>query len=92
MELMQSLNERLKGKNIEEILKFRRNLLEKRTGGKKVNFEFQEIGLEMQKYFNQNIWFLFYRYPLDDIKKAFEICKTKKINKVGYIIGVLKKI
>lgn len=56
-----------------------------------VDFEFQEVGKEMQSFFKANIWHLFYKYKLDDIKYAFEQCKKYKKPYVGYLLAVIKK-
>ncbi len=73
-------------------LEARRKAFEKKVGGKKVDYEYQEIGLEMQKWFNKNIWFIFYRpeADLDKIKNAFKICREKGKKEINYLLGILK--
>ena len=59
---------------------------------KKQTFEFQEIGKTMQKDFKENIWFVFYKYPLWMIKRAYEVCQEKKIYKLAYLLAVINKL
>lgn len=57
----------------------------------KIEFEYQEVGLEMKKHFNKNLFWLFHQnYTLEDIKAAFAICKKRGINNHNYLLGVLK--
>ena len=66
-------------------------LLEKRRNQNKgVDYRFQELGKEMQKYFNKNIWYLFYRYKEEDLRLAFEECKRYNKPYVPYLIKIIK--
>ncbi len=58
----------------------------------KVQYEFQELGIEMESWFNQNIWFVFYKKEaeLNKIKKAFEICKKRNIKNIAYLLKILR--
>lgn len=76
--------------NLKE-LKKRQEIFDKKVGRKKVEYEFQEICLEMNEWFGQKCWFIFYRHDLQSIKEAFEICKSKDIKKVNYLIGIIKR-
>lgn len=60
------------------------------VGASKANYRYQELGLEMQPYFKQNIWWLFHKYHEDDIRFAFEQCKKYEKFHIGYIISVIK--
>ena len=77
---------------LKEILKGRREAFLKKNKGKKVDYPFQEIGLELEEWFGQKCWFVFYKpeADLDKVKNALEICKTKEIKNIGYLLGILK--
>ena len=66
--------------------------LQRFTVSKKEEFEFQETGVEMQKHFKENIWPLFYRHPLKKIQDAFQITHERKIYKIRYLIGIMKRL
>ena len=70
-------------------LQKRRKYYEKR----KIDYEFQEVGLEMKEWFGGNVFWIFYRpeAELNKVKEAFKICKEKGIKKVDYLLGVLSK-
>jgi hypothetical protein len=57
----------------------------------KAEYRYQELGLQMQKDFAQNIWWLFHRYHEDDIRYAYEQCKKYQKFHVGYIISIINK-
>ena len=59
----------------------------------KIKFEFQELGIELDKWFGKKCWFIFYRpeASLNKIKEAFQICQNKGIRKLEYLIGILQK-
>ena len=73
---------------------FEEELKRRRENYKKIKFEFQELGIFMQKWFGENIWFIFYRpeASLERIRAAFKICQERKNKSVKYFLGVLKKI
>jgi hypothetical protein len=75
-------------------LEKRREEFNKKVGGKKVDFEFQELCLELNAWFNKKCWFIFYRpeASLERIRAAFKICQERKNKSVKYFLGVLKKI
>ena len=58
----------------------------------KIDYEYQEIGVEMSKYFKENIWWIFHKYPYPDIRQAFKVCREKGIYTIGYLREVLKRI
>lgn len=57
----------------------------------KANYRYQELGLEMQKDFKENIWWLFHKYHEDDIAYAYEQCKKYEKFSVGYVISIINK-
>uniref|UniRef100_A0A6H1ZQA3 Uncharacterized protein n=1 Tax=viral metagenome TaxID=1070528 RepID=A0A6H1ZQA3_9ZZZZ len=58
----------------------------------KVDYSFQDLGLEMQDYFKTNIWWIFHRnWGEEQIRDAFIACKRAKITKVSYLVGILNK-
>ena len=62
---------------------------------KKIEFEFQSLGLEMKEYFGkQKFWYLFHdaRFNVKMIREAFEICKKRGVCKVNYLLGVLNNL
>jgi hypothetical protein len=64
----------------------------------KIEYEFQELGLEMAKFFPKDqhklMWSLFTRpgYTEDKVRKAFAICERKEVHNVLYLIGIIKKM
>lgn len=61
---------------------------------KKIDFEFQALGLEMKEYFKENFWHLFHHkdYSVHKIREAFGICKKRKIYKLNYLVGILRRL
>lgn len=59
----------------------------------KVNFEFQELGLELQPIYGKVIWSLFHKVGFTEqkIRRAHEVCKQKGILKLAYLIGCVKR-
>ena len=72
--------------------KKREEAFDKKVGGKKVDYEYQEIGLAMENWFGKKCWFIFYRpeAELQKVKEAFAKCRAKGIRKIEYLIGCLK--
>ena len=64
--------------------------------GKKIDYEYQLVGLDMMKWFKGErekwIWSLFYQYPLEQIKDGFTACKKQGNRKLKYLVGILKKL
>lgn len=75
----------------EDKLKERKEAFDKKYEGKKVEFEYQELGIEMQKYFKKNIWYLFWKYNEEDIKYAYEQCKKYDKPHVPYLVAIIRK-
>lgn len=59
---------------------------------KKVDFEFQQIGIELEPYYGKAIWPIFYKFHLEKIKDAHKVCTKKGITNIKYLIGVMKKL
>lgn len=61
---------------------------------KQIDFPFQELGIEMQDYYGQNIWWLFHKEyaPLGKIREAFKIAQRKKNKSFPYLVGIIKKL
>ncbi len=57
----------------------------------RIKYSYQELGFEMQKYFKQNIWFIFYRYRESEIREAFQICQKEK-KPFPYLMGILNNV
>ena len=77
-------------KSIGEILKT------ERKPDTRVEYEYQEIGLEMQKWFPKSewrlIWPLFYKYPVYSVKRAFKETRDRNKKTVRYLIVVLRNM
>lgn len=60
----------------------------------KVQYEFQELGLELEPIYGKVIWSLFYKKGFTEfkIRKAHEIAQRRNITKVAYLIGIIKKL
>lgn len=67
----------------------------KKASKRKIDYSFQELGIEMQDYFTSAkkslIWSLFYKFREDKIRDAFKVCKEKGIQNIAYLMGILKK-
>lgn len=59
---------------------------------RKVDFEFQQIGIELEPFYGKVIWSLFYKYPLVKIRDAHKVCVERGIITVKYLIGVMKNL
>lgn len=63
--------------------------------GKKIDYSFQVLGLDMMAWFGKEkkswLWSLFYKFDEGAIRDAFEVCKKAKIKKINYLLGILKK-
>ena len=58
----------------------------------KIDYEFQELGIEINQQIKGNIWWLFYKYPIGKIRQAYKVCQERGIYNLAFLIGVLKKI
>ena len=93
------MNRQLEEENIieeqEYKLKSFGDLLKRRKPKKqkhKIDYRFQELGIEMQKYFKKNIWFLFTKYDELKLRDAFKICKKKGIKNIAYLLGIYRRM
>ena len=75
-----------KPKSLKSLLKL------KKPAKHKIDYSFQDLGIEMQSYFKKIIWYLFHKYDELKIRDAFKICKEKGIKKVNYLVGIIKHI
>lgn len=63
---------------------------------KKIDYEFQQLGLEMQEWFPKKdwktIWIIFHRKGFTEslIRDAFLECKKRKVKGIGYLIAIVK--
>lgn len=71
------------------LLKSRRATFDE-THPQKIEHSFQELGIEMQKFFGKNIWYLFYKHKEDDLRYAFSICQKKNKRSIPYLLGIIK--
>ncbi len=60
----------------------------------KVQFEFQELGKELEPIYGKVVWSLFYKPGFTEfkIKKAHEIASSRNITKLSYLIGIIRKL
>ena len=62
------------------------------TEERKVEFEFQALGLEMEPYYGKAVWGLFYKHPVPKIRDAHKIAIERGHTELAYLIGILKKL
>lgn len=67
-------------------------VIEKKEG--KFSFEFQELGTLLEPIYGKGIWTLFYRAGFTEwkIKEAHRIASERGIRKLGYVIGIVKRL
>jgi hypothetical protein len=72
----------------------RKAAFDAQTGGKKIEHDFQEIGVELEPIFGKRIWADFHRagYTEAKIRQAFEICKKRGKIKYDYFRSILKRL
>jgi hypothetical protein len=60
----------------------------------KFSFEYQELGTLLEPIYGRAIWSLFYRAGFTEwkIKEAHRIASERGIQKLGYIIGIVKRL
>lgn len=66
--------------------------LEKRREKFKIDYEFQEVGLKLNNWFNINCFWVLYRSEaeLEKVKYGLKICEEKGIKNIGYLLRILK--
>lgn len=65
---------------------------ETKKSEKKIDFEFQQLGIELEPFYGKVIWSMFYRYPLVKIQDAHKVCVERGITKLAFLIGVMNKL
>jgi hypothetical protein len=72
-------------------LEARQKEFERKMGGKRVNWEFEEIGLELENWFGRKLYWIFYRPwgEVGKVKEALKVCQAKKIKDVRYLLAIL---
>lgn len=60
----------------------------------KFSFEFQELGVLLEPIYGKGIWGLFYKQGFTEwkIREAHRIASERGIQKLGYIIGIIKRL
>lgn len=60
----------------------------------KFSFEYQELGNLLEPIYGKGIWPLFYRAGFTEwkIKEAHRIATERGIQKLGYVIGIIKRL
>jgi len=71
----------------------RRQEFQKKVGGRKVDYEYQELALEIAEAFSikpkQIIWVFSREWgTVPNIRRAFKVCKEMGILKLPYLIAV----
>lgn len=58
------------------------------------SYEFQELGILLEPVYGKVVWSLFYRSGFTEykIREAHRIASEKGIQKIGYLIGILKRM
>lgn len=59
---------------------------------RKISYEFQQIGLELEPVYGKVIWALFYKYHIDKIKDAVKIARQRGKETYPYLVGIIKKL
>lgn len=67
---------------------------EKFTVKPKVEYEFQAVCLDLEKFYGKQVWTLPYKVGFTERKivKAHEICVRRGKISLGYLIGVIKRL
>jgi len=72
-----------------------KSLLAKRTGNsstKRFNAGWQVLADEMTEFFGVNCYWILWKEEEWKVREAFKICQEKQITKVGYLLGIIKRI
>ncbi len=58
------------------------------------NHEFQELGVLLEPVYGKAIWPLFYKPGFTEykIREAHRIASERGIKKIGYLIGIVKRL
>ena len=72
-----------------------KSLLAKRTvnsSTKRFNAGWQVLANEMTAFFGVNCYWILWKEEEWKVRAAFKICQEKRIAKVAYLIGILKRM
>ena len=58
----------------------------------KVEYEFQDLCLELQPIYGKVVWSLPYKYSEAKIRQAAKIAKQNNKQTFAYLVGILKKL
>ena len=63
--------------------------------GKRIDYEYQAVGVEMQDYYPEKqrgwMWSLFWKYPVDAVRRAHTQAVKRGVHNVAYVNAILKK-
>ena len=59
---------------------------------KRFNAGWQVLADEMTEYFGVNCYWILWKKEEWKVRAAFKICQEKQITKVGYLLGIIKRI
>ena len=59
---------------------------------KRFNAGWQVLADEMTEFFGVNCYWILWKKEEWKIRAAFKICQEKQITKVGYLLGIIKRI
>lgn len=86
-------------KSLQSSLSTRLQSLKESPNKRKIDHEFQAIGVEIMDYMKtltkrekSALWASFYKYPYDKHREALKICKARGIASIRYFFGVLTKL
>lgn len=62
--------------------------------GSKHDYEFQELGSELEPIYGKGIWALFYKdgFTEHKIREAHKIAEKRGVRELRYLIGIIKKL
>jgi hypothetical protein len=62
--------------------------------GKGIDYEFQQLGRELEPIFGKRIWAMFHepKGTEANVRRAYDICKQRGIVTFAYFRGVLKRL
>ena len=58
------------------------------------DFEYQELGVELEPIYGKGIWSVFYLPYVTEykVRQAHEIAKKRGITKLSYLVGIVKRL
>lgn len=62
------------------------------TTKKKIDFEFQELCLSLEKTYGKLVWTLPFKYSEIKIRDAAKIAKERGKETFPYLVGIIKKL